>query len=108
MEHLQLRGAVDLDVSQHPYLYAGGKPDSGRYGLETGGAYGVPGQHDCAGAHAAELASGSALWDSLSGAGAGFLWRAGRKRGGSAARLGGVRMVWLTKLDRRGRHQKFF
>ncbi len=75
--HVQLRRALGLDVGQHPDLHAGGEPDPGRDELEAGGIYRVSGELHCAGADAAEFASRGAIWNSLSGAGAGFVWSAG-------------------------------
>ena len=101
--HVQLRRAVGLDVGQHPDLHAGSQPDPGRDELEAGGVYGVSGELHCAGSDAAEFASRSAVWNSVSGAGAGFFRSAGGQRGGGFAGAGGVRMVWHPDLDwRRG------
>src|SRR6266536_5793186 len=91
--NLQLCGAVGVDVGQHSHLHVGRQPDPGRDELEAGGGDGVLGQHHRPDPDAAELASGSALWNPLPGSGARIVWSAGRKRCSGSARAGRLRMV---------------
>ena len=104
--HLQLRRALDIDVGQYPDLHAGGQPDPGRHELEAGGVHGIPGQHDRAGAHAAELAPGRPLRRAVPGAGACLVRSVGRKRRRRSARAGGLRMVRNSDLGRRGSREQ--
>jgi hypothetical protein len=103
--NLQLCRALGVDVGQHPDVHAGCQPDPGRNELETGGRDGIPGQHDRVGSDAVEFASGSALWDSISSAGARVVRCVGRKYRCGFASAGCLWMVRDPDMDWRGGDQ---
>ena len=103
--HIQLRRAVDFDVSEHSHLHAGRQLDSRGNELEAGGRNHLYRQRHRTRADAAKLASRREVRNSVPCSGSRFVRSVGRKLCGGSSRTRRLRMVRHSSLDRRRSYQ---